>query len=416
MKHNLSHLNRIKYLSILVVVAAIVGLVWFLNRSFVTIAVSPAAAKLTIDNAPILINRDGVGKTTVSPGTHTVKVEAENFLPISKEVNFRKGKKTTLNYVLKQKPEISTIESGARFLAPGKESNEVFYLDSSGMTLFRANLIAGSYKKIVAEKNPITSARLSGINEIIWSPNKDLALFKKNDGVYLFDFQKYDFVHQTEILWGKDIGDIAWAPDNSKIAYYSIADKALIFANIADTEKNRIAVLTDYNIPDPLLAWSPDSQYLILIPRSKSYDQNKIYLYNVYAGTFTALTDLGNQIGALFSPDSASIIYTTYSAGSGDTEPYIVSIMNKDGSNQKSLDLRSSIENITFVDKNTISAAEYSRASGAETFLTRNIVSNDEPDTVQSVQSKIVNDVTIANEGKIAIYETADGVFAFSLK
>jgi hypothetical protein len=257
-----------KYTLLLIVVAAVLGLIWFLNQSFVTVTISPVTAKLTVDNAPLLVSRKGVGKVTLMPGKHTVKVEAENFLSISQEVSLKRGQKVNLKYTLKEKPEIISIESSAKFLSIGKDSNEVFYLNSSGTTLYRAGLTLGENNKINSVKNPITGARLSGINQIIWSPNKDLAIFKKNDGAYLFDFKKYDFVNQTENLWSKDVGDIAWAPDNSKIAYFYApsGEKSLMFANVANTEKTRVADLTDFSIDDPYLAWSPDSRYLIVIP------------------------------------------------------------------------------------------------------------------------------------------------------
>lgn len=417
MKHQLNKLNQMKYLLLLVLVAAILALVWFLNRSFVTITISPVTAKLTIDNAPLLVNRNGVGKTTLTPGTHTIKLEAENFLFFSREIDFKKGKKTNLSFTLKEKPEISSVETGARFVANGKNTNEIIYLDPSGTTLISATLALDSDQKIVATKTPITSNRLSGINQIIWSPSKDLAIFKKNDGAYLFDFQKYDFINQTENLWGKDIGDITWAPDNSKIAYFyaSGAEKSLIFANVSNTEKTRIANLADLNINNPFLSWSPDSQYLIIIPRNKDYGSNKVYIYDTYAGSLKTITDIGDQVSANFSPDTSKIAYSTYSKGTGDTDPYIISVMNKDGSNQKSLNVRTSTENIVWIDSNTILSAEHSRSGNSETFSTRSLTGESQQETVQGISLKIVNQTLLASENKIVIYENADGVFGFQL-
>ena len=418
MNHHLHKLNQMKYTLLLVVVAAVLGLIWFLNQSFVTITISPTAAKLSIDNAPLLVSRKGVGKTTLMPGLHTVKLEADNYLTFSQEVNFKRGQKINLKYTLKAKPEITSIEAGARFIAPGKEAGDIFYLNGAGTTLYRAKLTLGTDNKVTSAVDPITSGRLSGINQIIWSPSKDLAIFKKNDGAYLFDFQKYDFVHQTENLWSKDIGDIAWAPDNSKIAYFSNpnGEKSLIFANTTNTEKTRIANLADLNIDNPFLAWSPDSQYLIVIPRNKNYDENKIYLYDTYSGSLNSVNDIGDQMSAKFSPDSSKILYSSYSKGSGDTDPYIISVMNKDGSEQKNLDIRTSTDNIVWIDNNTILAAEYSRSGESATFSTKNLTSKTGQETVQSLEAKIVNSVLLLSDNSIAIYENGDGVFGFGLK
>ena len=418
MKHHLHKLNQMKYTLLLIVIAAVLGLIWFLNQSFLTITISPVTGKLTVDNAPVLVSRKGVGKTTLLPGKHTIKLEAENYLTMTQEVNFKRGQKVNLKYTLKEKPEIVTIEAGARFIAPGKETNEIFYLDSTGTALYRAGLSVGENNKIVSASNPITSARLSGINQIIWSPNKDLAIFKKNDGAYLFDFQKYDFVHQTETLWSKDIGDIAWAPDNSKIAYYYApsGEKSLIFANLTNTEKTRIANLADFGIDDPFLAWSSDSQYLIVIPRNKNYDDNKIYLYDTYSGSLKAVNEIGDQITAKFSPDSNKILYSSYSKGTGNTDPYIISVINKDGTEQKNLDFRTNTDDVAWIDNNNILAAEYSRTDQSATFFTKNLTNDTGQETVQSLEAKIVNRVLLTSNNTIALYENSDGVFAFGLK
>ena len=418
MQNHIQKLNQIKYLLLSVVIAALLGLIWFLNQSFVTVTISPVTAKLTIDNAPLLVSRKGVGKVTLMPGKHTVKVEAENFLSINQDVSLKRGQKVSLKYTLKEKPEIVSIEPGAKHLSIGKDSNEIFYLNSSGTTLYRAGLTLDENNKINTVKNPITAERLSGINQIIWSPNKELAIFKKNNGAYLFDFKKYDFVNQTENLWSSDVGDIAWAPDNSKIAYFYApsGEKSLIFANAANTEKTRVANLADFNIDNPYLAWSPDSRYLVVIPRNKNYDDNKIYLYDTYSGTLKAISEIGDQISAKFSPDSGKIIYSSYSKGTGNTDPYIISVMNKDGSLQKNLDIRTNTDNVVWIDNTNILAAEYSRSESNANFLSRDLTKDTGQETVQSVNSKIVNEVLLASDNAIALYENADGVFGFKLK
>ncbi len=412
-------MNRIKYLIFIVIVLAIFSLLWLVSRSFATIKISPASAKLTIDNAPVYVNRSGVARITIKPGTHLIKVESEGYLSLSEELNFGRGSKVTYSLTLKEKPKISTIEQNAQFLATGKNSDEILYLDPTGKTIFKAKLSLGDEQKIITAKLPITSDRLSGIRDIIWSPNRDLALFKKDDGYYLFDFQKYDFVHQTETFWGKDIGDVAWSPDNSKIAYYyapATGERSLIFANITNSEITRIINFNDYKIENPFLSWSPDSEYLIIIPRGTNYSENKIYLYDTYSGTLKAITDLGSQINAKFSPDSNQILYATYNKISDEFDPFVLSIMNKDGTNQKNLNIKTDVKSSAWLNSTTLLAAQYNRSGSNETFYRYDLGQKEPAEAIESVASKLVNSISVILDGSVVIYQSSDGIFGFRLK
>lgn len=412
-------LNQLKYVLYLAVIAALLLLYWYLTRSFVAAEIQPINAKITIDNAPMPVNRYGAGKKIVTPGKHVVKVEADGYIAISNEIKLRRGGRTSLDIKLKKIPEMVLVEEGARFLSRGKDQNEIFYLDQAGKTLNRA-VLSVEEGKIAVKKEPITNPRLGDIEKIIWSPNKDLALFKKKEGSFLFDFKKYDFVNQTEALWGKEIGEIAWSPDNSKIAYYysqSNGEKTLIFSNIMNTEKTRVANLADAGITDPILRWSPDSDYLMLIPRNQDYSTDKIYIYNISSGSLNKITETGDQVDADFSPDGKKIIYTTYSKDSGGGDPFVLSIMNNDGSEKRNLGIRSEVSKVEWSsDQKGIYVSEYDKNSGVETFSSLNLDEKQKINVMKGYSQKRVDKLLLTVDNKVMLFENSDGIYAFNLE
>lgn len=352
MQNNLRKLNRVKYLLILVI--CVVGIVtyWLLSRSFLKIDVVPVSATITVDNAPINLNAQGHGNTIVSLGKHIIKAEAEGYSGKVVEKTFWPGRFGTIKIELTESPTQTKIADYSSFLYPGKDANEILYLGNSGRTLFKTKLTLDGDGNPSGSTLAITDAKLSGINEIIWSPERDLALFRKTDGIYLFDFQKYDFINQTETLWGRNIGDIAWAPDNARIAYYNQTDKTIIFTDSGNLSPTRIVNLGYLGIENPLLRWSPDSEWLIVIPRNSNRSQNKIYLLNAYSRSLSEVTDTGNQLDAGFSANSQKIIYTSVTQSQTSAEQFTASIMDRNGDNKRTLGIKAKINDIVWQKDN----------------------------------------------------------------
>ena len=90
--------------------------------------------------------------------------------------------------------------------------------------------------------------------------------------------------------------------------------------------------------------------------------------------------------------------------------------MNRDSSNQKSLDFRTGTDSVAWITNNSILAAQYSRSGNSETFFTQDFTSETVSETIQSIESKIVNHVLLAIDNKVALYESTDGISAFELQ
>jgi len=419
-EYNLKKLNAIKYT--LVVVLMVLGLIiyYYLSHSFLEVSVIPPNSMVSVDNAPIKLSRRGVGKISFKPGMHTVRAEAESYNTVEKTVDFKRGRQTKLDIVLEESAQASTVAEGARFLAYGKEKNEIFYLNDIGNTLYKSILRVGDDGLIAADTNPITSPVLNGINEIILSPNRELALFRKNDGIYLFDFFKYDFVNQTERLWGQNIGDIAWSPDNSKIAYFyapPTGERTLIFTDVANQAPERVVDLNEAGIENPYLSWSPDSQWLIVISRGAKYDTNKILLFNSYSRTFTTVSESGNQLEAIFSPDSSNILFSTYQKDPANPVTDLLSVMKKDGTDIKSLNIRTKISNTAWVGNFTalmIGALDQVSGFYRVSLFDLETKSNSVVFQASDINQEI-NSVLVTPDDQILVIQTDQGIYAVNI-
>lgn len=415
----ITKLNARLYATLTVIIACAWVLWWFLNHSFLTIKPSLREAIVTVDNMPVWISPFYIGKMTITPGLHTVRVEADGYVSYVQQVDFGRAKSKTISVDLKQVPAPSLIAKNSQFLSKDKDFNTINYLDTGAQMLFKATLSLDEAGNIQTKNLlRLTDPRIKDIDKIVWSPDRQLALFKKKDGIYLFDFKKYDFLHQTETLWGTDIGDAAWAPDNSKIAYYYApkeGERSLMFANIANTDKERVANLKDLNIVNPVLRWSPDSEWLLVIPRnSPDYNNDKIYAFNAYSRSFKQLTETGNQLDAIFSPDSNKIIYASYSQSSTNPIHSVLSVMDKDGSNQQSLNIRADISKVAWTnDSKTVFIAYYDEDKQRQSIYNFDISTRQKGSfAANALTGGNIDSILVSDDSKMVIYGSDNNIYA----
>lgn len=365
-----------------------------------------------IDGSQVRLTKSGVGRRIISPGKHEISIEASGYLGTTQTYTLKRGIINKINISLRALSAPTKISDG-KLLAKGDDST-FYFLGEGGARIFKSSIKPNTDGTMKIETIAITDARLSGVREIIWSPDRQLALFRKDDGIYLFDFYRYDFQHQTETLWGRDIGSIAWAPDNSKIAYYNAPDQTLIFSNITNTAQTRILNLAETGMLDPILRWSPDSSTLLIIPRNKDYSTNKVFALNISNLSIKSLTE-GNQIDALFTPVGKNILYGTYVKDVANPINTLISVMNADGQNQTSSSLRAYLSRANWRDDDNLLAISYDVASGKERIVNFSVKANQSTVIIPRDYNGGYDSVAAVSGGNIVIFQSDDAVYAFSI-
>ena len=419
MNVELKKIKRTVYVVGLVVLICVGGLLWFLMHSFITIAVAPRNATVTVDDKQIRVT-GGEANINTAIGDHEVKIEAEGYVGYNQTLNFKRGFNKKIEVSLSEVPAPVKISNDAKFLAKGSDFSDGYYL--SNKTLFKAKIGTDDNGVVsVLENRAITDSKVTDIEEIIWSPTKELALFRKSDSVTLFDFMKYDFVNQTETPWASsDVGSIAWAPDKSKIAYsYSPAtgERSLIFANTTNTNVERVANFVELGIDNPLLRWSPDSQWLLIIPRNAFSGDNKIYLFNAYSRKIKELTDIGDQIDANFSPDGNKILYSTYSAERGNPTSTKLFLMDITGNNKRDLSLRANLDQTVWTKDsiNIVVATTDGDSGNASIFRFDTEKKEKSGFSVNNLGAIDIKALAFSDDGKLLLYEENNQIFALKV-
>lgn len=409
------------YTTVLITIFAAVVIFWFFSRSFATIHVTPNDATVTIDGGQTSTVTNGSLRVNLTPGVHTVTIDADKFIGQTKEITLSRGFAKQVNFELKAVPDPTQITAAGKLLSKANDFNSAYYLSSDNKTLYKIGVTLDENDVIRIKQNrPITDPRLSGIESIAWSPTGELALFKKGTSAFLFDFMRYDFIHQTETLWANTIGEIAWSPDNTEVAYIynGNGENSLILSNFTNTSVDRVLDLRDYKINNPILRWSPDSETILLIPRNSDYAENKIYAFSVFSRKLNLIADSGSQTDATFSPDSGKILYATYSKDPKSSTPYIISVMKKDGSEKKSLEIRANLNKIAWnKDSKNIIVANMDDVTNQE--MVYNFDTEQKLQTGFSISNfggLIIRSLLLTDDNKIILFETNDGIYALKVE
>ena len=260
-------------------------------------------------NAKIVFDGKQIKDQTIStsPGTHYLKISLAGYVTLDKTFETRYFSRVKQNAQLRSLPLARQIVTKDAFSLSQDSQNTVYYLDNESKTIYKLTSANGK-----TSQTAITPSLSQQIDKVIFSPDFSLAIFKLAGGeTGLYDFNRYDLLHQNYTAWGDNIGDVIWRQDGKKILYYENLDGKKIL-NLADKNKEnveRLIFLDEYQIAEPqALGWTSDQDAALIVAG------NALYLFDINSKTAPSLVAQTAVHSAKFSPDGKKILFTQNNA------------------------------------------------------------------------------------------------------
>lgn len=324
---------------ILIIVGAflvIAGAVYYFlfYQAILTINVEPSSANVEIAGTT------NVGNTVIKlkPGSYQLQVSLTDYVSYQQDLTFKPSARQTIDITLNRQPEVvKLVDYPVLFATESADRQSLIYLSNQGTTIYKIDGILGDTKE---KPYAVTPTSFKDVQDIKWNLQNDLALVKQTNRWYLYDFKRYDLLHQESTQWPEGIGNLAWSPDGQKVAYFfnTAGEKTLIRADKDNSNMERVYNLKDTNITDPKIYWSADGKTILLNDKS-------LYVFDVYTKTLTQLKQFESVTDAGFAPDSQHIIYEK------DGGLYIIDLM---GENKIDLKVATSLSKAGWLDSGNL--------------------------------------------------------------
>lgn len=290
-------------------------------------------------NATITIN----GQTTpdrsiqLGKGDYAVTVSAPGYRSQNFTVSLGYGNQVNKRIELEQLPKPKQVLKGPiDSLQPTQNKQEIFF-ERDGV-FYRYPLM--SDRPIPAV--PITPA-LTDIEQVTWSPDFALALLRKTNGeTGLYDFNRYDLLHQEYRSLGSTLRSTVWLADGSGFYYLEESEgtRSLMRANRAGTSPTRIMNLTNFPIPNVELQLGPGT--LLVASSPTTTEKTDIVLLDTHQQTVGAITESGRATGPVLSPNKSLVAYL-------DSGELVTSEIT--GKNKRNYNLRPKSGSYFFIDE-----------------------------------------------------------------
>jgi len=292
-----------------VVLAVVLGIVLYSSSRHSSIRI-PNVGKdytITLNGQAVKISYKGNDAyIPVYNGLYRLQITRPNYQPFTSDVTVSAGQESIVRPVFTLIPATqASAQAGIDYVRPSLDQKAIYYLGDARTRLYRMEIANQVHI-------PLTERALTGVADVQWSGNPDLALLVLDDGIYLQELLKYDFENQDIVkVAGPEVRSPVWDPtDSSRLAaaYFTEAgEKSLIIADKRFTQIDRKADLSSFT--DPKLVWSPDGKSIMIINRSTNAADNDIWVYSVTQALLTKITTAGNVVDANFNTDGSAILY-----------------------------------------------------------------------------------------------------------
>lgn len=306
MRKTTYHLVRLILIFLLVVVFTVaLALVVRFKTGRLIVKINPAEiagrTTLSLENdkgetttPDFIVQKDGAYTASLSPGRYQLTAKNADYLYQTKDVLLWGGRQVLVTFGLAKVPEINLISPASRNLKNWFVGRGIVYQDLNQKKLLNIS-------KGVA--NELTPPSFGEVDDIIWQPQRNLAVVKKAGGeTGLYDFARYDLLNQEYFPWSNDIQSVSWRADGERVIYVlkNKKETTLIKANKDNGAPERFLDLSANNFNNPQLVWSPLEERVLLI-------ENGVSKFNVITKELTKIIDDPSVTGLLFSPDGEKI-------------------------------------------------------------------------------------------------------------
>lgn len=306
---------------------------FFFLRAKVNITILPASDyEIIVDGKPYSAQMN-----KYFPGRHKILIEKPGFVTYDETQKFKVNQQVNLKIELKPVPDPIQISEGAASnlnLSPDRSS--VHFIDKKRDRLVLYNP-AGSARGDTRFRALSSEGSMAGVSKIIWSPDQNLAILKKDKTTGLYDFKRYDLVNQSFNSWGEGIGDLFWQPKNQKIFYYFApagGAKTLVQSNYAHTETNNYFDLGQEALTNPSFAISKSQDTLFIA------DNGGLWRFNIVDRQISRQVVDDSFVGVKISPNDKRVV--------GIKENQLV-VTDLEGKNRKNFDVSIKPDHFTFI-------------------------------------------------------------------
>jgi hypothetical protein len=341
--------NRLRNIIVIVVIILILGIVYviFLAKPSLQLKLQPSSAQIIIDQRIIQGN-----STRLVVGEHSVRITAKDYIPYEKEINIKGFKKNLLAVDLRPMPTPQSIE-GANQTNLSLDKDALLVLAADGLQINRINPQEIDPQK---KKTALTPNNLPSIQKVIWQPKQELAIFKKDNHTWLYDFKRYDLLHQEIFAWQDNLGQVIWSPDSEKVIYYfadqASGEKSLIMAEKNNANQQRIVDLRPTETDDPYIDWSPDQKKVLVTAAKGPSKFGQVYELDLYSKDLKQITQSKNIHQAQYSPDGQYLLISYEPAESKGT--INLGLLNPTSGEITNLKTEAQLENSVWVDTQTL--------------------------------------------------------------
>lgn len=340
-----------------IIIVAISFYFLYYSKGSLALTVNPTDATVTLDNQPYKASQQ------ISPGSHQLQITKTDYFDYQKNIIIKRGLATKISVKLIAYPQaVSLISGDAKFITTAKAGQTIMYLGDQGTTIYQVGIEINNNEN-QAKPKAITSGDLAGVQNIIWHPDKNLALVqvKKNganldnspfvapnepDGTlltFLFSFVSENAQDQSATLFSDKITSVAWFADGQKVLYVTVDGdkKSLVQADAKNTNQQVLADFSSFANPKIVLA--DDGATVLIVPQATDSSTNNLYSFDINKKEMSKLSTNGNITDAKFTSNSQIL----YSQRASDSAPNLY-LVDRDGKNNRKLNFGTYLDKLVF--------------------------------------------------------------------